>query len=196
MKADDLTLFMQEMADVVPLKQQTQAQTRAKPLSSESKLARKAAAEAHEYLQRLTLDLALVPKVKPDDMLSYKQQGIQEAVFKNLRLGKYKIAAELDIHAMSVRQARDYLLGFIQAQVALGHRCVLVIHGKGQNRKPFPGLIKSCVNFWLSQMDEVQAFHSAQREHGGYGALYVMLPKSDAKRLESRETNHKGAGFR
>ncbi|WP_417762624.1 DNA endonuclease SmrA [Shewanella sp.] len=191
MEQTDRNLFLEEMADVVPLRHDVSQQTiRNEP--SAGQLARKAAAELSEYHQRLITDLTLIPPVKPEDMLSFKREGVQEAVFKNLRLGQYQTAAELDVHAMSVVQARDYLLSFLQAQIKRGHRCVTIIHGKGHTSKPFPALIKSCVNYWLSQVDEVMAFHSAQRHHGGYGAVYVMLPKSTAKRIESRETNARG----
>ncbi|QSX35147.1 DNA endonuclease SmrA [Shewanella avicenniae] len=192
MHQDDRELFLEEMADVVPIKQDVEQQTALRNGPTEGQLAKKAAAELSEYHQRLTLDLSQIPPLKPDDMLSFKRDGVQEAVFKNFRQGQYQIAAELDIHAMSLRQARDSLLSFLLAQVERGHRCVLVIHGKGHSSKPFPGLMKSCVNYWLAQVDEVMAYHSAQRHHGGYGAVYVMLPKSSAKRVESRELNSRG----
>jgi hypothetical protein len=41
-------------------------------------------------------------------------------------------------------------------------------------------------------MDEVLAFHSAQPQHGGTGATYVMLRKSAEKRVENLERHHKG----
>ncbi|KFZ37337.1 hypothetical protein HR45_11840 [Shewanella mangrovi] len=192
MNQDDRDLFLEEMADVVPIKQDVEQQTALRTGPTEGQLARKAAAELSEYHQRLTLALNLIPPVKPEDMLSFKRAGVQDAVFKNFRLGQYPVAAELDIHAMQLRQARDSLLSFLFAQIARGHRCVLIIHGKGYSSKPFPALIKSCVNYWLSQVDEVMAFHSAQRHQGGYGAVYVMLPKSNVKRIESREMNSRG----
>jgi hypothetical protein len=33
----------------------------------------------------------------------------------------------------------------------------------------------------------VQAFHSAQPQHGGTGAVYVLLRKSEEKKQENRE---------
>ena len=48
-------------------------------------------------------------------------------------------------------------------------------------------LLKSCVAHWLPQMDEVLGFHTAQRQHGSYGATYVLLKKSSKKSLQSRE---------
>ncbi|MCV6604775.1 MAG: Smr/MutS family endonuclease, partial [Porticoccaceae bacterium] len=69
-----------------------------------------------------------------------------------------------------------------------------VTHGKGEMRHK-PALLKSCVNHWLRQLDVVLAFHTAQRHHGGSGATYVMLRKSDTQKDENRErhqTRRKG----
>jgi hypothetical protein len=38
----------------------------------------------------------------------------------------------------------------------------------------------------------VQAFHSAQVQHGGTGAVYVLLRKSEEKKRENRERFLKG----
>ncbi|MCL1073166.1 DNA endonuclease SmrA [Shewanella dokdonensis] len=196
MNQNDMDLFKQEMADVVPLKQCHNVPTTGGFTTSAAQRARNAAAQSSEYLQRLPLELARIPPVKPDDMLSFKREGVQDAVFKNLRLGKYKVAAELDVHGMNVRQARDSLISFILQQQQRGARCLLLIHGKGHSNKPFPALIKSCVNYWLTQLDEVLAFHSAKREQGGYGALYLLLPKNEQQRLENREINRRGGHLR
>ncbi|MDF0535908.1 DNA endonuclease SmrA [Shewanella sp. A32] len=196
MDQNDKDLFQSEMADVVPLKQSHTLPISPKAGPSDAQQARKAAAQASEYLLRLPLELVHITPVKPDDMLSFKREGVQEAVFKNLRQGKYKVAAELDIHGMTVRQARDTLVDFILTRLQRGDRCVLLIHGKGYHSKPFPALIKSCVNYWLTQLDEVLAFHSAKREQGGYGAVYVMLPKNEQQRVDNREKNRRGGYLR
>ncbi len=72
----------------------------------------------------------------------------------------------------------------------------MLIHGKGHQSQPFAGLLKSAVCCWLSQLDMVLAYHSAKTEQGGTGALYVMLTKSEQLKLENREANRKGMGWR
>ncbi|GAB3479341.1 Smr/MutS family protein [Marinomonas epiphytica] len=47
------------------------------------------------------------------------------------------------------------------------------------------------INKWLRDLDNVMAFHSAQRHHGGLGAVYVLFKKSDKARLENWEKQHK-----
>ncbi len=54
--------------------------------------------------------------------------------------------------------------------------------------------MKSFVTTWLMQIKEVQCCHSAQRFHGGTGALYVLLQKSADKKLENRERHQKRLG--
>ena len=44
---------------------------------------------------------------------------------------------------------------------------------------------------WLPQISEVLAFHSAQRHHGGTGAVYILLKKSDTKRKENLEKHQR-----
>jgi DNA-nicking Smr family endonuclease len=53
-------------------------------------------------------------------------------------------------------------------------------------------VLKGFVNQWLRDLDPVQAFHSARPEHGGTGAVYVLLAKSEAKKQENRERFMRG----
>lgn len=128
--------------------------------------------------------------VQPHDILEFKRPGIQHGVYKNLRLGKYAVDAQLDLHRMSVEQARQALSQFIADCLAHNVRCALINHGKGENRHP-PALLKSCVAHWLPQLDAVMTFHSAQKQHGGSGATYVLLKKSEEKRQENLEHHQK-----
>jgi DNA-nicking Smr family endonuclease len=94
---------------------------------------------------------------------------------------------------MSVKHARLELFEFIEQAQALGLRTVLLIHGKGEN-SPGRGLeqerasvIKGYVNHWLRQLPSVQAFHSARPQHGGTGAVYVLLRKGDEAKQSNRD---------
>lgn len=50
-----------------------------------------------------------------------------------------------------------------------------------------PALMKSYLATWLEQISDVMGYHSALRQHGGCGAVYVMLKKSPEKKLDNRE---------
>ena len=55
-------------------------------------------------------------------------------------------------------------------------------------------MVRSYVAKWLMQFDEVQAYTSAQPAHGGIGATYVMLRKSERARARNRERQQKRRG--
>ncbi|QYJ80411.1 DNA endonuclease SmrA [Shewanella acanthi] len=193
---DESALFFEEMAGVVPLKGEVKAvNLQPKALTAEQ-VQRRIALMRESYLAQMPLDLSLIPVLKPDDIASFKREGVQGAVFKRLRLGEYKLNMELDVHAYRLSQARDALLNFLLAAQEHGERCVLLIHGKGHQSKPFTGVMKSAVCHWLSQLDMVLAYHSAKTEQGGTGALYLMLTKSEQLKIENKEANRKGMGLR
>ena len=122
-----------------------------------------------------------IESVEPLEILHFQRPGVQHGVYKNLRLGKYNIQSRLDLHRHSVEQARRALWRFISDCQQRGVRCALVTHGKGEGREQ-PAVLKSCVNHWLRQFDQILAFHSAQKYHGGFGATYVLVKKG----LEAR----------
>jgi len=187
MNQEDREFFKEMVGDVSPLNAEPKADLkRTQQATPGMELRREAAVDEglgrRDYLD----DPENVTMVKPWDELSYKRDGVQHGVFKNLRLGKYPLDSRLDLHRMKVEEARRAVLEFLSDCVEANIRCVLITHGKGENREK-PALLKSCVNHWLQQIDAVLAFHSAQRFHGGFGATYVLLRKSDQKREENKE---------
>jgi DNA-nicking Smr family endonuclease len=133
-----------------------------------------------------------IKQLDPFDILSCARPGVQHGVFKNLRLGKYDIHSTLDLHGKTVEQSRQAVWGFIKDCYKQGVRCGLITHGKGQGREE-PAKLKSCVNHWLPQIDSVLAFHTAQKQHGGLGATYILFKKSSASRLRNSEQHqHRG----
>jgi DNA-nicking Smr family endonuclease len=188
MQDEDLKLFRELVGEVTPLKTDPAVAAEKKEVDATPGMElRRRAAEGGISGPRDFLDDAdKITMVKPQDELSYKRDGVQHGVFKNLRLGKYALESRLDLHRMSVAIARRAVLEFINDCHGANLRCVLITHGRGEMREQ-PALLKSCVNHWLRQLDAVLAFHSAQRHHGGFGATYVMLRKSDQKREENKE---------
>ena len=193
---NDDELFREEMAGVKPLTQGNgkQGQRRVQQQTPGLDARRRAAVAAGERAGD-GLSGEQVEPVKPNATLSYKKDGLQHGVFKKLRLGHYQIDARLDLHRMKVEQARQAVFQFIQDCMKHNIRCVLITHGKGEGRAQ-PALLKSHVAHWLPQLDSVLAFHSAQPHHGGSGATYVMLRKSEEKRQENLERHQARRGGR
>ncbi|EGA69305.1 hypothetical protein VISI1226_02637 [Vibrio sinaloensis DSM 21326] len=189
---DDFALFQQMMGDVKPIENDT-AEHKKQHQVSEAQLAKREAAiwlteDDPEYL---SIDHAEM--VKPDDLIEFKRDGVQDGVYKKLRLGKYPIQARLDLHKRTLEQARDEVVKFLKQCMKMDIRTVVIVHGKGERSNP-PALMKSFVAQWLVQIKEVQCVHSAQRFHGGTGAVYVLLRKSAEKKIETRERHQKRLG--
>lgn len=137
----------------------------------------------------LTLD---APEwLHPADPVSWKREGVQEGVFRNLRLGRYSTDASLNLQQFTPAQARDELAGFIRQSHELGIRTVLLQFGRSRTAEGRANQLKSYLDQWLKQLDLVLAYHSAQPQHGGTGAAYVMLRKNDQTRQQNWEQHQK-----
>lgn len=130
------------------------------------------------------LPTAFIEPLPPCAILEWRRPGVQEGVFRKLRRGEYPVEALLDLHNMTVSQARREVYRFVQTCLRESVRCALIIHGKGSQQSP--GLLKGCLACWLPMLGEVLAFHSAQKHHGGGGAVYVLLKKSAVEKERNR----------
>jgi DNA-nicking Smr family endonuclease len=186
---DDLDLFQQMMGDVKPIQHDTVELKKSHQVSDAQIAKRQAALWLSEQdPEYLSIDYA--PMVKPDDIIEFKRDGVQEGVYRKLRLGKYPLQAKLDLHRRTLKEARDEVIKFLQQCMRMDIRTVIIVHGRGERSNP-PALMKSYLANWLMQIKDVQCVHSAQRFHGGSGAVYVMLRKSQEKKLENRERHQK-----
>lgn len=189
---DELSLFLQEVADVRPLRSDHLAPPAGNNPPTEAQLARRLAASADP--QSLDpLGMEGIAQLDPHNIVGFKRDGVQEGVYKKLRLGKYELQGCLDLHQKTLNEARTALVQFIRDCEQRDIRCLLILHGKGERSTPRAQL-KSHVSAWLPQLPEVMAIHSAERRHGGSGALYVLLRKSERKKAENRERHQKRLG--
>ena len=112
---------------------------------------------------------------------------VNRAVTDRLHRGEFSIQGHIDLHGLSVEEARDAFENFFKKSIAEGKRMVLVIHGRGLS-SPAEPIIKTNVYKWLTTgpwRKWVMAFTSARLCDGGAGATYVLLRKSPAtKRLK------------
>jgi DNA-nicking Smr family endonuclease len=196
MASDDDKDFLSEMADVVPLKRAPRVTLRAAdtPAHDPSLELRRQAAVATPQPDRNTLTEGGIEPLDAWYVLEFKRPGIQNGVYRKLRQGRYECEARLDLHRLTAAGARTQLFEFLEESRQLGLRTVMIIHGKGQTRaeQERSSILKGCTNQWLRELDIVQAFHSAQPQHGGTGAVYVLLRKSEKKKRENREWFAKG----
>ena len=185
--------FQAEMLGVTPLKRDARERLLRKDNGGDGEARRQAAEGEPEGRLNSLVDEGVEP-LDAWYVLAFKRPGIQHGVYKKLRQGRYEIDARLDLHRLSVKQARIDVHSFIQDAMQYELRTVLILHGKGQRKaeQEKTAVLKGYVNHWLQDSEEVQAFHSAQPVHGGTGAVYVLLRKSLEKKRENRERFLKG----
>jgi DNA-nicking Smr family endonuclease len=103
--------------------------------------------------------------------------GVDRANAERLKRGLHPIAATLDLHGMTQVEAHARLAAFVEEASAAGHRCVLVVTGRGL-APDGPGILKRSVPRWLEEAGmrrHILAIAQAQPRHGGTGALYLLL---------------------
>lgn len=175
-----LSLFRREVADAVPLKQTPRADQRAAPAVTPGLQRRRAAAVADDTDPNiLSSEIPLL--FGPHDPLEFRRDGVQYGVFRKLKQGGYALESRLDLHRMTVEEAREAVFLFIQDACEHDLRTLLILHGKGE-RSATPARLKNGVAHWLKMLEQVQAYTSAQPQHGGLGAVYVLLRKSERSR--------------
>lgn len=188
-KNTDNDVFAQAMSDVQPIKPADKVNLTAG--SSDQNVALRRAAAVAELVQNKNfLSGEYIEPVAPNAILAFKGDGVQTGVYRDLRLGKYPADASLDLHHMTIEQARAAVFQFIHDCMSHDIRCALITHGKGEGREQ-PALLKSCIAHWLPQFTDILAFHSAQKRHGASGATYILLRKSERKKLENWERHQK-----
>ncbi|BCX89897.1 hypothetical protein MIN45_P2271 [Methylomarinovum tepidoasis] len=182
MTIEDEDLFREAMADARPLRcDKVPIRHAARPTPGQD-YRREAARRPLDDSN--FLPTSFIEPLPPHAILEYRRPGLQDGVFRKLRRGEYPAEALLDLHAMTVEQARREVYHFVQTCLQQSVRCALIIHGKGTPQSP--GLLKGCLLRWLPLLPEVMAFHSAPRHQGGSGALYVLVRKSELEKERNR----------
>lgn len=129
-------------------------------------------------------------RIKPKDVLSSAPgqtkidpkneptpaRGLDRRTAQKLRRGQMVIDARLDLHGLTQAQAYERLRRFIPHAYGAGHRCVLVITGKGGIEGK--GVLRRMVPQWLDEAPlakMVLSVTAARPKDGGEGALYVYV---------------------
>lgn len=130
---------------------------------------------------------ACKPPPPPAENAPPRRAGLDKATARRLSRGQIPIEAVLDLHGHRQETAHRELNGFVRAAHAAGRRCVLVITGRGKPRfdrtaltgiSIEEGVLRRNVPRWLAEpplRELVLATRRAQPQHGGGGALYVLL---------------------
>jgi DNA-nicking Smr family endonuclease len=175
-------LFTWTVGDVTPLRPSDRADIpRPRPLPEPFQ---RALDDAEVLRVSLSDDFDAASLMETDDQLSYRQSGIGDDVLKHLRLGRWSLQGQIDLHGLNRDAAREALVLFLNSAGKRGWRCVRVVHGKGLGSPGRQPVLKGKVRNWLVQRQEVLAFTQARGPDGGAGALIVLL--ASARRPDGR----------
>ena len=174
---DERAAFLAAMADVRRLR--TEPRIEAPPPALQFQ--RAPVSEEAEALAALSDLVSGAGEFDLSDSTEYVEGavvGLDARILRRLRRGQFAYQAYLDLHGMSAAPARLAVESFIAGAVKAGHRCVLIVHGRGHNSKDNVPVLKQHLKGWLAAGRvgrAVLAFTSARPPDGGTGALYVLL---------------------
>ena len=125
---------------------------------------------------------------------------------KRLGKGQQDVDRSVDLHGLTQDQAFRHLKSVIEGAIKRGDKTLLVVTGKGGARfsqsgdgtpiaqrtradfDQFGGVLKRMVPIWLEGAELkpfIEAYGEAAKEHGGEGALYIIL----RRRMPGSRTN-------
>lgn len=119
------------------------------------------------------------------DGTAFLRQGVGPDVLVKIAQRFWRLDADLDLHGMTIEQARPRLAAFITQCVAFDARCIRVVHGKGYGSPDAMPILRDKVRAWLVGLTDVRAFAQAPDRDGGAGATIVLL-RADERRARDR----------
>jgi DNA-nicking Smr family endonuclease len=105
----------------------------------------------------------------------FYRAGVQKNTLKNLKRGRFKARAEIDLHGCTRREALHYLQTFLDQCCTEQLDCVRVVTGKGRSSPDHRSVIRETTLNSLRHQPRVLAYTSAPPSDGGSGAFYVLL---------------------
>jgi DNA-nicking Smr family endonuclease len=170
---EDSQLFRDAVRDVKPLGRPAQAAEH--PKRRPRPAARFTRADRLAVLEESLRDDAGDPALAGGEELVFRREGVQLGVLRKLRRGEYRVQGEIDLHGLTVAEAKQALRDFLGLALTRQWRCIRIVHGKGLRSGHRGPVLKGMVGTMLRKLGPVLAYVSARQVDGGTGALYVLL---------------------
>jgi DNA-nicking Smr family endonuclease len=171
-------LFTREMAGVRPLAPHQRARVPESPASLALRQTTSPEAEVLAELSELVAGHGEFDVTDTTEYVEGRVLGLDPRLVRQLRAGAFAYQSHIDLHGMRIEEARAAVDQFFRRSYQEGHRCVLIVHGRGLNSDGGLPVLKKWILGWLSRgpgARMVLAFTSARPCDGGAGALYVLL---------------------
>jgi len=182
---DEERLFLQEMRDVMPLKNNGHPRVSSPPPPLLRRSQQDSDNEALAELYDLVAGRGGFDITDTDEYMEGRIIGLDVALVQKLREGVFSLQAHLDLHGMTADVAQAEVERFLLLAVQHGLRCVLIVHGRGRNSPGQVPVLKDRVKLWLTRgklARIILAFATARPHDGGPGALYVLLRRERGRK--------------
>ena len=171
---EDSSLFRRLMGDTRPIEQDKRAPDYKPKPRPKARFTRED--ENAVLKESLEADIDEI-ETGAGESLRFNRPSVGKRTMRKLARGNFSVQGEIDLHGLTVPEAKDALREFIKESGLHHHTCVRVVHGKGLGSGHRGPILKIKVNNWLRRWGEVLAFVSTRQVHGGTGAVYVLLRK-------------------
>lgn len=172
MADEDENLFRRLMADAKPLKIAERAAPAVNKPLPKARFSR--ADEQAVLVESLAADID-DSEAGSGEAIHFKRASVSRTTMRLLTRGSYAILAEIDLHGMTLAEAKPRLETFVRRCASNNKLCIRIVHGKGLGSGERGPVLKQAVNRWLRRWELVLAFTSARQVDGGTGAVYVLL---------------------
>ncbi len=119
------------------------------------------------------------PAIVEEDGELFRRTTISARHLNQLKRGLIRYQSSIDLHGLTVAQAKRLLRSFIKNSSGIEERCVLVITGKGLHSDEGYSALRHAALSELRSLVHVQAYCWAQPKDGGSGAFYVLIRKPE-----------------
>jgi DNA-nicking Smr family endonuclease len=176
-ESDD-QLFEAAVRGVVPIPADERGSVVSRPRSAGVPAVVRDEAAALAELADLVAGIAAFDISDTDEHVEGMVVGLDPRLLRRLRAGEFAYQSHLDLHGMTADEAKRAVQEFVLRSMVAGHRCVLVVHGRGRNSPDQRPVLKDRMKQWLTHGElgrRVLAFSTARPYDGGSGAMYVLL---------------------
>lgn len=136
--------------------------------------------DAREQMRSLVIEGIRFETVDDGERIEGRRLDVDPRDLRRLRRGQYAIDGKLDLHGLGAQEARHAVEAFVKKRAQDGDRVVIVVHGKGSHSPRGHAVLRGEIAAWLSQgrsARHVAAFATAPDDHGGTGAVLVLLAR-------------------
>lgn len=136
--------------------------------------------DAHAQMRSLVIEGIRFETIDDGERIEGRRLDVDPRELRRLRRAQYAVDGKLDLHGLGAQEARQSVEAFIKKRAQDGDRVILVVHGKGSHSPRGHGVLRGEIAAWLSQgraSRHVAAFATAPDDHGGSGAVLVLLAR-------------------